>query len=216
MSSSDRLLLILHIGFAIFTLGPLTTATMATPRYIRRHDVAVLRYLTRATRIYGLGTLGIFLFGLFLANGDLARVWLSASMTLFVVAFVLLVLIERDQRRAIHALQVAIAEGRISPPERISRRSAQAATSDKDEVATTTGTDDQAGGAATERPPADTPAAAGTATGGAATEETDQAPQRAADDDIARVERGRIASISGVVALIWLVILFLMVWYSRG
>src|ERR671915_249976 len=100
MSSSDRLLLILHIGFAIFTLGPLTTATMATPRYIRRHDVAVLRYLTRATRIYGLGTLGIFLFGLFLANGDLARVWLSASMTLFVVAFVLLVLIEREPRRA--------------------------------------------------------------------------------------------------------------------
>jgi hypothetical protein len=208
MSSSDRLLLILHVGFAIFTLGPLTAATMATPRYIRRHDVAVLRYLTRATRIYGLGTLGIFLFGLFLAHGELAEVWLSASMTLFVVAFVLLVLVERDQRRAIHALQVAIAAGQISLPERTGRRAA-AATSGKDEVETTTGPDDKAGGEAAERAPADT------ATREEATGETDPAPRRT-DDDIARVERGRIASISGVVALIWLVILFLMVWYSRG
>jgi hypothetical protein len=198
MSSSDRLLLILHVGFAIFTLGPLTAATMATPRYIRRHDIAVLRYLTRATRIYGLGTLGIFLFGLFLAHGDLARVWLSASMTLFVVAFVLLVLVERDQRRAIHALQVAIAAGQISLPERTGRRP-DAATSGKDEVEAGAEAD-QAGGEAPQRDAED--------------EANDVAPRRAGDD-IARVERGRIASISGVVALIWLVILFLMIWYSR-
>jgi Ca2+/Na+ antiporter len=198
MSSSDRLLLILHVGFAIFTLGPLTAATMATPRYIRRHDVAVLRYLTRATRIYGLGTLGIFLFGLFLAHGDLARVWLSASMTLFVVAFVLLVLVERDQRRAIHALQVAIAAGQISLPERTGRRP-DVATSGKDEVEAGAEAD-QAGGEAPQRDAED--------------EANDVAPRRAGDD-IARVERGRIASISGVVALIWLVILFLMIWYSR-
>jgi Ca2+/Na+ antiporter len=208
MSSSDRLLLILHVGFAIFTLGPLTAATMATPRYIRRHDVAVLRYLTRATRIYGLGTLGIFLFGLFLAHGDLSRVWLSASMTLFVVAFVLLVLVERDQRRAIHALQLAIAGGRISLPEHVGRRS-DAATSGAGEVETTT-EPDQAGGDAARR------AAANEAN--EANEANDQAedtPPRRVDDDIARVERGRIASISGVVALIWLVILCLMIWYSR-
>ena len=198
MSSSDRLLLILHVGFAIFTLGPLTAATMATPRYIRRHDIAVLRYLTRATRIYGLGTLGIFLFGLFLAHGDLARVWLSASMTLFVVAFVLLVLVERDQRRAIHALQVAIAAGQISLPERTGRQP-DAATSGKDEVEAGAEAE-QAGGEAPQRDAED--------------EANDVAPRRAGDD-IARVERGRIASISGVVALIWLVILFLMIWYSR-
>jgi Ca2+/Na+ antiporter len=203
MSSSDRLLLILHVGFAIFTLGPLTAATMATPRYIRRHDVAVLRYLLRVSRIYGMGTLGIFLFGLFLAHGDLARVWLSASMTLFVVALVLLVLVERDQRRAIHALQVAIAAGQIALPERTGRKPA-AATSGKDEVETTT-EPDQAGGEAAARP--DEAAEADDQT-------KDVAPRRAGDD-IARVERGRIASISGVVALIWLVILFLMIWYSR-
>ncbi len=204
MSSSDRLLMILHVGFAIFTLGPLTAATMATPRYIRRHDVAVLRYLTRATRIYGLATLGIFLFGLLLAHGDLARVWLSASMTLFVVAFVLLVLVERDQRRAIHALQVAIAAGHIAIAQHTGRSEAAVSKTGETETADTAG------------PVAETTETAETAGGrDAAERDADDAAPRPAGDDIARVERGRIASISGVVALIWLVILFLMVWYGR-
>ena len=194
MSSSDRLLLILHLGFAVFTLGPLTAATMATPRYIRRHDVGVLRYLTRATRIYGVATLGIFLFGLLLSHGDLARVWLSASMTLFVVALVLLVLVERDQRRAINALQVAIAAGRISLPDRIGRTNAAV--------------DPAAGKAETATAPVPE-------TGAGEEEIEAAAPRPAAEPEIARVERGRIASLSGIVALIWLVILFLMVWYGR-
>ncbi|GAA2604525.1 hypothetical protein SMC26_11575 [Actinomadura fulvescens] len=170
MSKSDRLLLILHLGFAIFTLGPLTAATMATPRFIRRRDTVVLRYLNRTTRIYGLGTLGILLFGVYLAKGDFARVWLTASLTLFAVALVLLMLVERDQRRAIHKLEVAEAEA------------APAASADNDKAETKDGADEAA------EPPA--------------------------PDDIAQVERGRIASMSGVVALLWLVILFLMVWYD--
>ena len=104
MSTADRILLILHVGFAIFTLGPLTAATMSTPRYIRAGNVQVLRYLRLTTRIYGLGSLGIFLFGLFLAGGRFAEFWLSASMTLFIVAFVLLLLIERDQGKALSKL----------------------------------------------------------------------------------------------------------------
>lgn len=107
MSSLDRLLLILHIGFAIFTLGPLTAATHSTPRFIRAGNTTVLRYLATTTRIYGLGTLGVFLFGLFLARGRFDEMWLSASMTLFIVTLVLLVLIERDQRRALSALEAA-------------------------------------------------------------------------------------------------------------
>jgi hypothetical protein len=207
MSSSDRLLLIFHVGFAIFTLGPLTAATMATPRYIRRHDVGVLRYLTRATRIYGLASLGIFLFGLFLAHGDLARVWLSASMTLFIVALVLLVLVERDQRRAIHALQVAIAAGRISLPERTGRTQAAGAERGDGETATEPAPEADAKEAIEAADAGEQGGAAPGAGGGA--------PAAAGGEDIARVERGRIASISGVVALIWLVILFLMVWYGR-
>ncbi|HEX6468118.1 MAG TPA: hypothetical protein VF069_03410 [Streptosporangiaceae bacterium] len=210
MSSSDRLLLIFHVGFAIFTLGPLTAATMATPRYIRRHDVGVLRYLTRATRIYGLASLGIFLFGLFLAHGDLARVWLSASMTLFIVALVLLVLVERDQRRAIHALQVAIAAGRIALPERTGRTDAAGAGQGDGETATepVPGADAAAAEEAGKTERAGDAGAAAPAAGGGAAAAT-------GGEDIARVERGRIASMAGVVALIWLVILFLMVWYGR-
>jgi heme exporter protein D len=199
MSSSDRLLLILHIGFAIFTLGPLTAATMASPRYIRRPNIAVLRYLNRATRLYGLLTLGIFLFGLFLADGDFARVWLTASITLFVVALGLLLIVERDQRRAVHLLEVAAAEARPSPR--------------------------QVSPAQPERP-ADTPAPAGTSTDKTADKTTDKpvaGAARPADPadarpelptGIAQVERGRIAALSGVIAVLWLVILFLMVWWG--
>ena len=165
MSTSDRLLLILHIGFAIFTLGPLTAATMSTPRYIRKRNAVVVRYLHRTTQIYGIGTLGIFLFGMALAKGDLAKVWLSVSMTLFIVALVLLLIVERDQRKAVHLLEAA---GREKAP--------------------------------SSRPAGD--------------EDEEKPGHRKADDgaDIAQVERGRIAAISGVVAVIWLAILVLMVW----
>ncbi|GLW62103.1 hypothetical protein Arub01_03470 [Actinomadura rubrobrunea] len=178
MSTTDRLLLFLHIGFAIFTLGPLTAATMASPRYIRKGDVVVLRYLIRITRIYGLGSLGIFLFGLFLAKGRFDQMWLSASMTLFVVALVLLLLVERDQRKAAHALELARAEGAASAAPAEEAGEAQAAR------------DADAGGS-------------GTKTG-----QADAAPF----EHVAQVERGRIAALSGVVALLWLVILVLMIW----
>ncbi|MEU5880235.1 hypothetical protein [Spirillospora sp. NPDC047279] len=191
MSKSDRLLLVLHIGFAIFALGPLTAATMATPRFIRKQNTVVLRYLNRTTRIYGLGTLGILLFGLFLADGDFARVWLTASITLFAVALVLLMLVERDQRRAIHLLEVAEAEA--APAATAVAAVPKDGKEDKADKA-----DKAAKSKDGEEPAeAETPAAAS-----------------AVRADIAQVERGRIASMSGVVALLWLVILFLMVWYG--
>ncbi|POM27524.1 hypothetical protein BTM25_19400 [Actinomadura rubteroloni] len=149
MSTSDRLLLVLHVGFAIFTLGPLTAATMSTPRYIRQGNVTVVRYLHRTTQIYGLGTLGIFLFGLFLADGAFSEAWLSVSMTLFVVALALLLVVARDQGHAVKLLT-----------ERTAKDAAE---------------DEPAG-------------------------------------DVAPAERGRIAALSGIVALLWLVILVLMVW----
>jgi Ca2+/Na+ antiporter len=173
MSSSERLLLILHIGFAIFTLGPLTAATMATPRYIRRREVTVVRYLNRATRIYGIATLGIFLFGLFLAKGAFDRAWLSASMTLFIVALVLLFIVERDQRGAVRALEAAGQAPAVPEP------TAESAEEPAE------GADEQEAKAAEPAP-----------------------------SDVAQVERGRIAAFSGVIALLWLVILFLMVWYG--
>ncbi|TDC97368.1 hypothetical protein [Actinomadura sp. 7K507] len=174
---ADHLLLFFHIGFAIFALGPLTAATMSTPRYIRKRNLVVVRYLHRATQIYGVASLGIFLFGLLLAQGDLAEVWLSASMTLFIVALVLLLIIERDQRKAAHLLEVA---GAGEPREAVPAEPAGTKKKDGKD-----GEDAEAG---------------------------EKKRSAKADGDIAQVERGRLAAMSGVVALIWIVILLLMVW----
>ena len=198
MSSGDRLLMILHIGFAIFALGPITAATMATPRYIRRADASVVRYLNRLTRIYGLLTLGIFLFGLLLAHGQFSKVWLSASMTLFIVAFALLFIVERDQRKALHKIELAAAERRPSPAE--TPRAPE----------TTAPTDKPVAGVPAEETE---PEAKAPETKAPETPEPKPAPAPT-DRELARVETGRIATISGVVALIWIVILVLMVWHG--
>ncbi|MET8387091.1 hypothetical protein ABZV14_29250 [Streptosporangium canum] len=134
------LLLWLHIGFAIFALGPVTAATMSTPRFIRAKDVNVLRYLHKTTRVYAIAAIGVFLFGLLLGREYLGKPYLSISMTLFIVAAVLLVIVDRDQITAIRVLS-------------------------------------------NENP-----------------------------DDDAKVQTGRIAALSGMMTLIWLVILVLMVW----
>lgn len=109
MSFTDKLVLWLHIGFAIFTIGPVAVAISATPRYIRQRDVAVLRYLSRTTVIFTVGSLLVLIVGIVLGElkHDFSRPWLTVAMTLFVVAIVLLVLVIRDQRRAIKALSPA-------------------------------------------------------------------------------------------------------------
>jgi hypothetical protein len=177
MSFTDRLVLWLHVGFAIFAVGPVTVAIMTTPRYIRKRDLVVIRFLRRTTLLYTIISLGVLIAGLVLADllHDFSKPWLTVSMTLFIVALVLLALIIRDQHRAIVALEDAEAEA------------AEAAEADQ---ASRTG---QAGTAST----ASLPAGSGDADG---------------ESHIAHVERGRIASLGGVVALIWLVILVLMVW----
>jgi hypothetical protein len=182
MSFTDRLVLWLHVAFVIFTIGPVTIATMSTPRAIRTRNVVVLRYLMLMTRVFGAATLGVLIFGIVLAQElkDLSKAWLTASMTLYVVALVLLLLIMRDQRRAVAAL---VTTGKQEAP------AAQPPAGGNPEDA-----EPLAGESAS---PAQ-PAAAGVAT----------APH------IANVERGRIASMAGVVSLIWLAILVLMVWNS--
>lgn len=200
MPSSERLLLILHIGFAIFTLGPLTAATMASPRQIRNGNLVVLRYLIRTTRIYGLGTLGVFLFGLFLAGGEFDHVWLSASMTLFVVAMVLLVMVDRDQQRAAHKLELAATTAHPGTGAAVAEPAAGSAAETGTATDTTAGTST---GETTGASPSPAAEPAGVS-----------APSTPPDQLVAQVETGRIAALSGVIATIWLVILFLMVWYG--
>ena len=107
MSSVDRLVLWLHVAFVIFTIGPVTIAIMSSPRVIRTRNIGVLRYLAMMTRVFAVASLGVLIFGIVLGQSlhDLGKAWLTVSITLFVVALVLLVLIMRDQRRAIAALE---------------------------------------------------------------------------------------------------------------
>ncbi len=108
-SFPDRLIIWLHVAFVIFTIGPVTIAILSTPRYIRTRNVAVLRYMLRTTRIFGIASLGVLAFGIAAAQElhKLSSAWITTAMTLFVVSLVLLVLIMRDQRRAVVALETA-------------------------------------------------------------------------------------------------------------
>jgi uncharacterized membrane protein len=114
----------LHVAAAIVLIGPLVVVTMASPRAIRSGDagLAVLRWLHRTTRVYGLLSIVVFLLGLWLvpvAKVGWGEFWLSSSMTLYVVALALLFgLVERDQRTAIRHLEAGessdVKAGRIA------------------------------------------------------------------------------------------------------
>lgn len=171
---------------------------MSTPRYIRARNVGVLRYLSRMTRIFGAASLGVLLFGIIAGQSlrDMTKTWVTASMTLFVVALVLLLLIMRDQRKAIIAVEGSLAAADSTPV--VAGEAPAAAPA----VAGAPGAEPTA--ADVEPAPAEGQAAAATAT----------TTISAAPAHVATVERGRIASLAGVVSLIWLVILVLMVWNS--
>jgi hypothetical protein len=180
-SFADRLMIWLHVAFVIFTIGPVTIAILSTPRYIRTRNVAVLRYMLRTTRIFGTASLGVLAFGIAAAQSlhKLNSSWITTAMTLFVVSLVLLVLIMRDQRRAVVKLETA----------------------SEHEALATANTPPPAPAQTSEDGPEDAPDAQAIPVA---------PPAQAATS----VERGRIASLAGIVTLIWLVILVLMIWNS--
>jgi asparagine N-glycosylation enzyme membrane subunit Stt3 len=141
--------------------------------------------------MYSIAALLTLIFGLILTGmtHKFSQWWISVSLTLFVVAFVLLVLVLRDQRKALAALEAADrAEAQVdSRTTAIVATTAEAASASEDSGESPAETD--------------APAAAW------------QAAAVGRDLRVAAVERGRIASIGGLVALIWLVILVLMVWH---
>jgi hypothetical protein len=228
MSFTDRLLLWLHIGFAIFTLGPVTAAMMATPRYIRKRDLAVLRYLYRTTRVFGMLTVGVFLFGLLLGRHHFNEAWFSAAMTLFIVAAGLLVLVVFDQRKAIMAIDKALAVDQATAETPLPARTGPANTGATTAAgaagpeSVTARADERgspepvtAGQNAAEGGRADAPAvdpAAAHAPPEPAAARTGASAAAAAH--LASVERGRIVTMGGVITAIWLVILVLMVWHG--
>jgi hypothetical protein len=205
MSFADHAVLWLHLVAAVFTIGPGTAAIMSTPRYIRRQNTVLVGYLYRTTRIYSIAALLTLIFGAVLAGltHKFSQWWISVSLTLFVVAFVLLMLIIRDQRTALTALTtaddtVAAGRGDVAPSA---------------EVASPSGEAVQAPEAAPEGQQT------GTAGGGqpATAVASDARPAMTTDPRtglrLAAVERGRIAMMGGITAVIWLVILILMVWH---
>jgi hypothetical protein len=188
MSFGDRAVLWLHVTAAIFTIGPGTAAIMSTPRFIRARNPVVVGYLLRTTRIYSIGALLVLIFGLILTGmtHKFSQWWISVSLTLFVVAIVLLVIILRDQGKALRALTAA--EGTVGAgPVEVTIRSA----------------DDAKPAAETDPAAAQPPSPP----------RVEPAPSVMSDLKVAAVERGRIAAMGGVTALIWLVILVLMVWH---
>jgi Ca2+/Na+ antiporter len=194
MSFADHAILWLHVTAAVFTIGPGTAAIMSTPRFIRKRNPVIVGYLLRTTRIYSLGTLLTLAFGIILTamTHKFSQWWISVSLTLFVVAFVLLLLIMRDQRKALSALD----------------RAAGAAVADGVEASTRAADP----GAAVEAEAADG-AQPPVTEGGRPAIDGAQPAAGAADRQTAAVERGRIVSLGGVTALIWLVILVLMAWH---
>ncbi len=186
MSFTDRLVLALHIAFVIFTIGPVTAAIMSSPRAIRTGNAGVLRYLVRMTRVFGAASLGILVFGIILGQRqrELGKAWLTASMTLFVVTLVLLVLVMRDQRRALAALTAASQQAETPESETQQNGAPQSG-------------EGPATAADGEQQAAASPGGTAVTAGPAA---------------VATVERGRIASLGGIISLIWLAILVLMVW----
>jgi len=179
-SFTDRLIIWLHVAFVIFTIGPVAIAILSSPRYIRTRNVAVLRYMLRTTRIFGIASLGVLAFGIAAAQElhKLESSWVTTAMTLFVVSLVLLVLIMRDQRRAVVALETATEHEALAtantPPTAAADRSQDDDAPDAHAIPV--------------------------------------APQRS--HPAASVERGRIASLGGIVTLLWLAILVIMVWNS--
>ncbi|MGN6795711.1 MAG: hypothetical protein ACTHJW_25235 [Streptosporangiaceae bacterium] len=236
MSFSQHLVLWLHVAFVIFTIGPVTLAIMSTPRYIRKRDIRILRYLARMTLIFGIGSVGVLIVGIVLSSmiGKTAKPWIIISETLFVVTILLLGLIQRDQRKAIKALEAAAATaasvtapagqtaalaGSVATGQRPSEPAAQPQPAQPQPAQPQPAQPQPAqvpaqaqepeGTAPDQASGAPAPADGGqlTAAGGG------QAPDAAAfPAHMANVERGRIAMIGGVVTVIWLVVLVLMVW----
>ncbi len=227
MSFSQHLVLWLHVAFVIFTIGPVTLAIMSTPRYIRKRDIRILRYLARMTLTFGIGSVGVLVVGVVLASmlGKGAKPWIIISETLFVVTVLLLGLIHRDQRHAIKTLETAATTAAsvtaaTGPAADLVGSATAADTSTapgaQGQPAPVQATSAQATSAhASSAQPTQTEQAQGDGSGQVQAIET--VPSGAADAagipvHMAGVERGRIAMMGGVVSVIWLVVLVLMVW----
>jgi uncharacterized membrane protein len=114
----------LHVFAAIFLIGPLTVAMSAAPSAIKagEESLSLLRWLHRTTRYYGLGTLLVLATGAWVVgvSKEVAfdSAWLSVSMALFILGFLMVLFSAHEQRKAIATIEAgddaSVAGGRLS------------------------------------------------------------------------------------------------------
>src|ERR1700712_5779309 len=114
----------LHVFAAIFVIGPLTVAMSAAPSAIKagRDSLVLLRWFHRPTRYYGLGALLLLATGAWVVGISkkvaFDTAWLSVSMAMFVLAFLMVLFSAREQRKAIATIEAgddaSVAGGRMS------------------------------------------------------------------------------------------------------
>ncbi len=186
-----KFLVTLHVLTAIFIIGPLVAAPMTALRAVRHRDASVLRDHTRQTLFYGLGSLAVFLFGLAIiptsSRYDFGSTWITISMTLYIIAIVLILAVLVPTMRRIGAI---LGSG-VLGPDAAAGRATPVATEPAGETAGTTAQ------------PAD-------GTAGEPTSVTATGADFAAK---ARLDSayGRIAMVSGLVSLLFVVIAIFMV-----
>ncbi|MCM0677498.1 hypothetical protein NCC78_22805 [Micromonospora phytophila] len=185
-----KVLLSVHVLAAIIFIGPVTVAASLFPRYGRAalaggdpRDAAVVRLLHRISRGYAVLGLTVPAFGVATAVrlGVLTDAWLLASITLTVLAALLLALVVLPaQERVVTAL--------ADPPVATGARTLDGGTAGAADGTTgATRTDGTAGATRTD----------GTAGGAAA--------------HPSPVDLRRLSAVSGVFALLWAVVVVLMV-----
>ncbi|GAA4204961.1 DUF2269 family protein [Actinocatenispora rupis] len=108
------LLLTLHVLLAIFLIGPLAMIPMTAMRSIRKRDASAVGDAARQTTVYGLASIVVFLLGFGVAGSksnrfSLGDPWITISMTLYVIALVLvLAVLVPDLRRAAKLLTAGV------------------------------------------------------------------------------------------------------------
>jgi uncharacterized membrane protein len=183
-----KLFLALHVLLAIFLVGPLAMIPMTALRSIRRRDAGQLHSAARQTMIYGLASIAVFLLGFAVVGTEpsshrisLGAPWLTISMTLYVIALVLvLTVLVPSLRRAARLID----KGVLNPKTALATHT----------VTAVEGEQPAAGGATTEVEPTLTATAA------------DLAGKERLD-----ALYGRTAGIAGLVTLLFAVIIVLMV-----
>ncbi len=210
------LLKTLHVLFAVLLVGPLTMIPMTALRSIRRRDGAAVAGAARQTMIYGLGSLLVFVLGFGIVGVKSERFsmgdpWITISMTLYVIALVLvLALVLPGLRGASKLIEAGVQDtqrltGATPPPV------AGVGGTDEPTPALESGDGEDAG------PTSGAAVPAGSAAGSdQATQLRSEPTLTATATDLATKQKldslyGRTAAGAGLVTLLFIVIVVLMV-----